>query len=96
LKSGQSTGFVENIERLFIPEGKKIHTLRSNYHQRLEKTYVKENNDLNLENTIHFKIDRNIKTTVEFALTYEGAEILSQLLMKTLLNKNQKNYPDEK
>jgi len=38
LKSGQSTGFVENIERLFIPEGKKIHTLRSNYHHWLKRS----------------------------------------------------------
>lgn len=30
-KSGQSTGFVENIRKLFTPENTKIHTIRANY-----------------------------------------------------------------
>jgi hypothetical protein len=30
-RAGQTTGFVENITRLFTPECKKIHTIRSNY-----------------------------------------------------------------
>lgn len=30
-KAGQTTGFVDNITRLFTPECKKIHTIRSNY-----------------------------------------------------------------
>ena len=30
-RSGESTGFVENIRKLFSSECKKIHTLRSNY-----------------------------------------------------------------
>jgi hypothetical protein len=30
-RSGESTGFVENIKALFSPKNSKIHTIRSNY-----------------------------------------------------------------
>lgn len=41
-KAGQSTGFVENIKKLFTPECKKIHTLRSNY-----ELWLKRSNEIN-------------------------------------------------
>jgi hypothetical protein len=36
-KSGQSTGFVQNLEKLKYHEGTKIHTIRKNYNYWAEK-----------------------------------------------------------
>jgi len=42
-RAGQTTGFVENITRLFTPECKKIHTIRANYelwHRRAKRVSI--------------------------------------------------------